>query len=206
MELLTLALFIPACFALNMIPGPNNLLSMANGQHYGFKYAVGAGIGRIAAFVVMISLAATGLATILYASETIFLTIKVLGACYLFWVAYKLWSSKIPEVEDQNQIHNSVYQLAKQEFLLAAGNPKAILVFTAFFPQFIDSSKSAAGQFIILGLVFLCLELLAISIYAIFGVYLTTWFSKPKMKTLFNRCCAFFIGSIGISLLIDRKI
>jgi threonine/homoserine/homoserine lactone efflux protein len=50
----TLVLFIPACFALNMIPGPNNLLSMANGQRYGFKSAVGAGLGRIAAFVVMI--------------------------------------------------------------------------------------------------------------------------------------------------------
>jgi threonine/homoserine/homoserine lactone efflux protein len=73
----TLVLFILACFALNMIPGPNNLLSMANGQRYGFKSAVGAGLGRIAAFVVMIFLAATGLATILYASETIFLTIKV---------------------------------------------------------------------------------------------------------------------------------
>jgi threonine/homoserine/homoserine lactone efflux protein len=90
--------------------------------------------------------------------------------------------------------------------LLAAGNPKAILIFTAFLPQFIDSSKNAGYQFFILGAVFLSLELLAISIYAIFGVYLRNWFSKPKMKQLFNRCCALFIGSIGISLLIDREI
>jgi len=201
-----LVLFIPACFALNMIPGPNNLLSMANGQRYGFKYAVSAGLGRITAFVVMIFLAATGLATILYASETIFLTIKVVGAFYLFWVAYKLWNSKVSEVEEQKQGHNNIYQLAKQEFLLAAGNPKAILIFTAFLPQFIDSTKNAGYQFFILGVVFLCLELLAISIYAIFGVYLRNWFSKPNMRKLFNRCCAFFIGSIGISLLIERKV
>jgi threonine/homoserine/homoserine lactone efflux protein len=49
------------------------------------------------------------------------------------------------------------------------------------------------------------LDLLAISLYAIFGVYLRNWFSKPKMTKLFNRCCAFFIGSIGLSLLIGEK-
>lgn len=179
---------------------------MANGQRYGFKYAVGAGLGRITAFTVMIFLAATGLATILYASETIFLTIKVLGAGYLFWIAYKLYNCNVSQVEDQLHDNNNIYQLAKQEFLLAAGNPKAILVFTAFLPQFIDPTHSAGYQFFILGLIFLCLELLAISIYAIFGVYLRNWFSKPNMRKLFNRSCAFFIGSIGMVLLIDRKV
>jgi threonine/homoserine/homoserine lactone efflux protein len=206
MDLYSLVLFIPACFALNMIPGPNNLLSMANGQHYGFKYAVGAGAGRIAAFVVMIFIAATGLATILYASETIFLIIKAVGALYLLCVAYKLWNINVSTVENNKQDHNSIYKLAKQEFLLAAGNPKAILIFTAFFPQFIDSSKETDNQFLILGVVFLCLELLAVSIYAFFGVYLRNWFSKPNMRKLFNRCCAFFIGFIGISILIDREV
>lgn len=206
MDFFILVLFIPACFALNMIPGPNNLLSMANGQRYSFKTAVCAGLGRITAFVVMIFLAATGLATVLYASEAMFLTIKVIGAFYLFWVTYKLWNSEVSEVVDQREEQDNIYLLAKQEFLLAAGNPKAILIFTAFLPQFIDPSQSAGYQFFILGLVFLCLELLAIVIYALFGFYLRNYFSKPNMRKLFNRGCAFFIGSIGVSLLIDRKI
>ena len=90
-----------------MIPGPNNLLSMANGQSYGFSYALLAGLGRIAAFVIMIFLAAIGLASILYASETIFLTIKLVGALYLFWVAYKLWTSRVSEAEEKKQNHNT---------------------------------------------------------------------------------------------------
>jgi threonine/homoserine/homoserine lactone efflux protein len=179
---------------------------MANAQRYGLKYAVAAGLGRITAFVVMIFLAATGLATVLYASETIFITIKIVGVFYLFWVAYKLWNSEVSEDVVKNQDNYNIYQLAKQEFLLAAGNPKAILIFTAFFPQFVDPTQNASYQFFILGLAFLCLELFAISIYALFGVYLRNWFSKPSMKKLFNRCCAFFIGSIGISLLTERKI
>lgn len=205
MDLVTLALFLPACFALNMIPGPNNLLSMSNAQGYGLKHAVGAGLGRLSAFVLMIFLAATGLAAILYSSKNIFFSIKIMGAVYLLWIAFQLWNSKVAEEKEQQQALKSIYQLARQEFLLAAGNPKAILIFTAFLPQFIDSDQNSGYQFFILGSTFLILELLAIFIYSIFGVYLRNWFSKPKMKKLFNRGCALFISSIGIGLLLGGK-
>lgn len=59
MTLMALLLFILACFALNMAPGPNNLLSMANAKRYGIRAACYAGIGRLVAFVGMITLAAT---------------------------------------------------------------------------------------------------------------------------------------------------
>jgi len=205
MDLITLILFVPACFALNMVPGPNNLLSMSNAQRFGFKHAVGAGVGRLAAFVIMIFLAATGLAAILYASETLFFAIKTIGALYLLWVAVQLWRSNVVEqgvFESQGQ---SVMLLAKQEFFLAAGNPKAILIFTAFLPQFVDLSKSTDSQFFILGMIFLFLELLAVAIYACFGVYLRGWFERPRMKQLFNRICAGFIGFLGVGLLLEGK-
>jgi len=80
MNLLTLALFVPACFALNMVPGPNNLLAMSNGQRFGFSVAIAAGLGRLGAFMLMISLAAMGLATILLASKTLFFIVKIVGA------------------------------------------------------------------------------------------------------------------------------
>ncbi|WP_040243350.1 lysine transporter LysE, partial [Chromohalobacter japonicus] len=60
MTLSTILLFIPASFALNMAPGPNNLLSMENAKRYGIKVVYCAGIGRLVAFVGMITLAATG--------------------------------------------------------------------------------------------------------------------------------------------------
>ena len=81
MEIWKLLLFIPACFALNMTPGPNNLLSMNNARCYGFQAALVAGLGRIAAFSGMIALAASGLAVVLYTSETLFFLIKLLAPC-----------------------------------------------------------------------------------------------------------------------------
>ena len=80
MDLSLLALFVPACFALNMAPGPNNLLSLNNASRYGLRIACVAGVGRLLAFAGMIVLAAMGLAVVLHTSEYLFLTIKLLGA------------------------------------------------------------------------------------------------------------------------------
>lgn len=204
MELWKLLFFIPACFALNMTPGPNNLLSMNNARCYGFKSAFIAGLGRIAAFSIMIALAASGLAVVLYTSETLFLTIKVVGAAYLLWIAFNLWRSEASPVT-RIESTRSRLGLAKQEFLLAAGNPKAILIFTAFLPQFVDVSASVNEQFFVLGSTFLILELGAISIYAVFGIYLRQWFTKPKMAKRFNRACATFLAVSGANLLVSRQ-
>ena len=205
MDLLTLTLFVPACFALNMIPGPNNLLSMANGQRYGFSAAMMAGLGRLAAFVVMIALAATGLAAVLYASETLFFTIKVVGALYLFWTAFQLWCAPVATVQATTSAGRTGFQLARQEFLLAAGNPKAILIFTAFLPQFVDPAGDPSAQFMVLGAGFLCLEWIAIAFYAGCGIFLRHWFANPRMRRWFNRSCAVMIGALGIGMLTESR-
>ncbi|EGG95058.1 hypothetical protein IMCC1989_1908 [gamma proteobacterium IMCC1989] len=123
----------------------------------------------------------------------------------MFWVAYQLWTSNVSEEVDPEQKNKTLYQLAKQEFLLAIGNPKAILIFTAFLPQFVDPTHDTGHQFFVLGTIFLCLEWVAITIFASVGIYLRYWFSKPDMRKLFNRGCAALIGIIGVGLLVERK-
>ncbi|MCF7503621.1 MULTISPECIES: LysE family translocator [Vibrio] len=204
MEIWKLLLFIPACFALNMTPGPNNLLSMNNARCYGFQAALVAGLGRIAAFSGMIALAASGLAVVLYTSETLFFLIKLFGAMYLLWIAFNLWRSQTSPVADIER-NKDWFGLVKQEFALAAGNPKAILIFTAFLPQFVDVTANVNTQFFILGSTFLVLEMLAISIYAAFGLYLRNWFSKPQMAKRFNKACSVFLALSGANLLISRQ-
>ncbi|MDH5904164.1 LysE family translocator [Vibrio splendidus] len=204
MEIWKLLLFIPACFALNMTPGPNNLLSMNNARCYGFQAAFVAGLGRILAFSGMIALAASGLAVVLYTSETLFFLIKLFSAMYLLWIAFNLWRSQASPVADIERNKNW-FGLVKQEFALAAGNPKAILIFTAFLPQFVDVSANVNTQFFVLGSTFLVLEMLAISIYAAFGLYLRNWFSKPQMAKRFNKACSVFLALSGANLLVSRQ-
>lgn len=204
MDIWTLLFFIPACFMLNMTPGPNNLLSMNNARCYGFKSAFIAGLGRITAFSGMIALAASGLAVVLYASETLFFLIKLFGVVYLLWIAFQLWHSESSPISEIDS-HRNHFELAKQEFALASGNPKAILIFTAFLPQFVDVSADVNQQFFVLGSTFLLLEMLAIAIYAVCGIYLRKWFSQPAVTKRFNKACAAFLAFSGARLLMSRQ-
>lgn len=83
MPLETLLLFVPACFALNMAFGPNNLLSLTIGARYGLRAALLAAAGRLFAFTMMIAVAALGMGALLLASGIAFTVVKFLGAAYL---------------------------------------------------------------------------------------------------------------------------
>ncbi|MBK5001461.1 LysE family translocator [Pseudomonas sp. S31] len=207
MDLSSLLLFIPACFALNMAPGPNNLLSLHNASRFGLRTACLAGGGRLLAFAGMIALAAMGLAVVLHTSEYLFLAIKVIGAAYLFYIAWQLWRAPVGEATQAEEQPRGGWRLARQEFWVAAGNPKAVLIFTAFLPQFVsvDSSTPVSEQFLCLGVLFLLLEWAAIAIYAGLGAYLQRWFEQPAPRRLFNRVSASLLGCAGLGLLAARR-
>ncbi|MCE1117923.1 MULTISPECIES: LysE family translocator [Pseudomonas] len=207
MDLSSLLLFIPACFALNMAPGPNNLLSLHNASRYGLRTACVAGGGRLLAFSGMIALAAMGLAVVLHTSEYLFLAIKVLGAGYLFYIAWQLWRAPVGEAVAAGEPARGTLKLARQEFWVAAGNPKAILIFTAFLPQFVTvgGATPVSEQFLQLGVLFLLLEWAAIAIYAGLGAYLQRWFERPGPRRVFNRVSASLLGCAGLGLLAARR-
>ncbi|RON69810.1 LysE family translocator [Pseudomonas fluorescens] len=205
MDLATLSLFLPACFALNMAPGPNNLLSVSNATRYGFRRACGAGIGRILAFAAMIALAGAGLSVVLQTSQWLFHAIKLVGAAYLLYLAWQLWRAN-PETEQHaNSATVGFFALARQEFLVAAGNPKAILLFTAFLPQFVDPARPMPAQFAVLGGLFLLLEWVAIGAYAWMGLHMRRWFAEPRGKRIFNRCCAALLSAAASALLMAKR-
>jgi len=205
MDLATLSLFLPACFALNMAPGPNNLLSVSNSTRYGYRTACVAGIGRLLAFAGMIALASAGLAVVLQTSELLFYGIKILGAAYLFYLAWQLWGADPGTPDTVAGAPAGMLRLARQEFLVAAGNPKAILIFTAFLPQFVDPSRAITPQFAVLGALFLMLEWIAIGAYAYMGLHMRRWFAQPRGKRIFNRCCAGLLSAAATVLLMARR-
>ncbi|KPB53505.1 Lysine exporter protein LysE/YggA [Pseudomonas coronafaciens pv. oryzae] len=205
MDISMLAVFIPACFALNMAPGPNNLLSISNATRYGFVQSCMGGIGRLLAFVIMITLAATGLTVVLHTSEWMFHVIKVIGTAYLLYLAVQLWRAD-PNGQDQAGFATAKKgSLARQEFLVAIGNPKAILLFTAFLPQFVDREGDVSVQFAVLGGLFLVLECVAIALYAAMGIHARRLLAKPSGKRLFNRLCAGLLAGAASVLLVSRR-
>ena len=198
--------FLPACFALNLAPGPNNLLSINVAARYGFMRAFVGGAGRLVSFAAMIALAATGLAGVLRASEAVFFAIKLAGAAYLVWLAIQLWRSDAAPAGIALDGDASFARVAWRECLVAAGNPKAILVFTAFLPQFVDVAKPMAAQFAALGASFLALEGVAIALYSLAGAFLGRWLTRTAVRRWFNRCCGAFLGLIGAGFLLVRRV
>ena len=203
-------LFVPACFAINMAFGPNNVLSLSNGAREGVRISVAAAIGRLVAFAAMIAIAGIGLGALLLASQALFTALKLAGAAYLVWIGIKLFRSNPAELAratpdaDAGSARGKLRRLAKQEFLVAAGNPKAILVFTAFFPQFVDSAHYAAS-FALLGATFLVFELVAIAIYALLGARLGTMTAGAQRLRWFNRASGSLMIGFGLLLAFVKR-
>lgn len=203
MTLTALALFIPACFALNAAPGPNNVLTFANASRLGFWRAVAGGMGRMLPFALMIVLVGIGLGAILAASATAFAAVKYAGAAYLIYVGWRMWRAPKPNA-DMAPSGGQLRDLMRRDFLIAIGNPKAIAIFTAFFPQFTDLTQPLAPQYAVLGLLFLALELLAVTLYASLGAGMKGFLTPTRLHRL-NRGVGGFLIFSGLTMALSER-
>jgi threonine/homoserine/homoserine lactone efflux protein len=205
MPLETFLIFAPACFAINMAFGPNNLLSLTNAARSGVVPAILAAAGRIVSFAIMIAIAGIGLGAVLAASQAVFTVVKWAGAAYLVWIGINLIRAGAPILRDDPMAPQlSLRRLTLQELWVAAGNPKAILVFTAFFPQFVDP-QSYALSFTILGLTFLVFEIFAIVVYSFIGARLGRYIRDGRTLKWFNRTSGALMIGFGVALMFVRR-
>lgn len=153
----TLLSFILAVSALAITPGPDNIYvlmqSLANGKQYGLATVA----GLMAGCLVHTTLVAFGVSTIIQQNETLFFAIKLLGALYLIYLAYKVFKSPDEFSLDGESVQKkSLGELFKQGFIMNVLNPKVTLFFLALFPGFLFSkTMSDVLQFFVLGFLFI---------------------------------------------------
>lgn len=167
--MIDLWVFILACFALNLAFGPNNLLSVTYGAQKGVRFAAAAGAARLAVFAPMIAASALGLGALLSISAIAFNGLKIVGALYLVYLGVRLFLSgaqkqRLESVTPSLSFHTAL----RSEATVAISNPKAILIFAAFFPQFVNLNHYWLS-YLILAALFLALEGVAIVVYATLG-------------------------------------
>ena len=210
--------FIPVAITLALIPGPNNFCALNNGIRHGIGAALLATFGRVAAFAIFLTISAVGLGAMLLASETAFTAVKWVGAVYLFYLGWRAWRSREfqgLELADgtaaststgkSGQAKKGVRALAMQEFLLGITNPKAIMLFAAIFPQFINQSRPAAHQFLVLGSIYLCSEFVSSTVYSACGKQIRHFIRTSRGVARLNKATGgFFIGA-GALLLAARQ-
>lgn len=171
------AIFIPACFALNMTFGPNNLLALTHGAQRGTLFALQAGVGRLLVFIPMIALSGLGLGLILSASATAFTVLKIAGAAYLIWIGVKILRTARAASADEAPAPVPMRRAFLREAATAASNPKAMLIFAAFLPQFVPP-ETYARDFPIAATWFLGMEAVALGLYAAMGQLAATFAGK----------------------------
>ena len=187
------------------LPGPATLLTIARATTSGTRVGVATGAGVAAGDVIHTFMAIVGLSAIIAASAFLFSLIKYAGAAYLVWIGINLIRAGAPLMrEDANLPRSSLRKLTLQELWVAAGNPKAILVFTAFFPQFVDPS-SYALSFTILGATFLAFEIFAIIVYSFIGAKLGRYIRDGRTFKWFNRTSGGMMIGFGLLLMFTRR-
>ena len=201
--MIDLLVFLPACFALNLAFGPNNLLALTHGAQNGITFAFCASMARLAVFVPMIAASALGLGVLLSTSALLFGAIKIIGAIYLIWMGMKLLRSRpAPSDVAADPLGPTLRQGFRREALIAVSNPKAILIFAAFFPQFVDTS-AYWQSYATLGAIFIALEACAITVYAAAGRF-AAGFAATRLHW-FQRISGLGMIAFGVLLLFSRQ-
>ena len=167
----TLISFILAVSILAISPGPDNIFVLMQSVVHGKKYGLATIIGLMTGCIVHTTFVAVGISTIIKENNTIFLVIKILGAVYLLYLAYKVITGGSEISTSTKKIDKKTpFQLFKIGFIMNVLNPKVTLFFLALFPGFLFSEILPISlQFYILGALFILVSFVVFSLIAILG-------------------------------------
>jgi threonine/homoserine/homoserine lactone efflux protein len=168
MELSSYSLYFSISLLASISIGPSVILAASNGINFGRKKALAGVFGHISAVMILALISASGLGLILMASDLAFSIIKYAGAGYLVYIGIAIWRSKGKwAFADKNTHIPAKRALFKQSFLLGLSNPKALVFFSALFPQFIQPAQPILPQFLLLAGTSLCNAFVFTSVYVL---------------------------------------
>lgn len=182
MELSSYLIYLSLSIIASISVGPSVILAASNGINFGRKKALSGVLGHVSAIFILAVLSASGLGSVILTSETVFLVIKYLGALYLVYIGYALWKNKNSWSFLSNSCHTpSGLSLYRKSLMLGISNPKALVFFTALFPQFIQTDTALLPQFLILTTTSLLNAFLFTFSYALAGYHF-----KNKLLPILN--------------------
>ena len=209
MTLETWLLFSGAALIVILIPGPLSLLMISNSLNYGLRRSYPAFLGGVFASICLLSASALGLGALLLASEQLFSALKVVGALYLFYLAWQSWQqSRQPAqgaVVPQAVAAPRFRALFGRAFVLGASNPKDILFFAAFLPQFLSSEHAFLPQLLIMIATWTVLDLLCKLAYGLGAHGAARYLRSGSGQSWFNRVSAGLFGAAGMVSLIKAR-
>lgn len=199
MNIHTWTIFALAAIGLSLSPGPNGLLVLTHSVLHGPRQTLYTISGGAFGFVIIISVSMFGIGALLQTSLIWLTVMKWLGSTYLVWLGVQIWRSPPISLNihtsSESRSRRSLFQ---QGTLTALTNPKVILFFAAFLPQFIDPAGSLLIQFVIMAGTFAVIEITTEVLIASTAHRISPWFRRVEQR--FNQACGGVFITIGIFL------
>lgn len=208
MNLDTWLLFAAAAFVVIVIPGPLSLLMVSNSLNLGIARAWPAFVGGVSASLCLLSASALGLGALLAASATVFEALKLAGALYLFYLALASWRqarAPAPGVASNSSVKAGFASLFGRAFTLGASNPKDILFFAAFLPQFIRADVPLWPQLGVMILTWAVLDLCCKLGYGLLARSAGGYLRSARGQRWFNRASAALFATAGTAALLSQR-
>ncbi|NUT89643.1 LysE family translocator, partial [Pseudomonas corrugata] len=183
----TWLLYLVTCCGIAVVPGPNALLVLTHGAIHGNRKTLFTISGGVLGFVVMLSLCALGLGALIQASVTGFMVLKIAGGLYLIWLGLGLWRSAPVSLDVDAVTGSGPWSLFRQGLLSAVSNPKALLLFTAFIPPFLDPHRNLLVQTAAIALTYAVVEFIVEYIVATAAYRVRPWLARAGRR--FNKVC-----------------
>ncbi len=166
-SLSTLIPYLATCFVIGIVPGPTVTVIIANALARGTWAGLAIILGTQIGVAMMTLTVALGMGAVVGFMAWAFDWIKLAGAAYLIWLGFKMLRSTGEIGTAQAQADRSFASLVREGFFVIWANPKALIFFGAFLPQFVDLTQPAFFQIVVLGLFFMLVAGSTDAIYAL---------------------------------------
>jgi homoserine/homoserine lactone efflux protein len=195
----TWSLYALAAIGLSLTPGPNGLLALTHGALHGTKKTLATIAGGSLGFGLIIGLSMFGIGALLATWAGLLVIMKWLGGAYLVWLGIQLIRSEPIDISrSKNAGNGRLRTLFSQGLISAVSNPKGILFFVAFLPQFVNPQESLFTQFLLMAMTFIVIEFIYEFTVASLADRIKPFFVRAGKN--FNRVFGGIFIAIGVLL------
>jgi threonine/homoserine/homoserine lactone efflux protein len=195
--------FVLAVSILLLIPGPNVALIVANSLAHGARYGLMTVAGTSAAMVLQLAATGLGMTAMLGELSRAFEALRWVGVAYLLWLGISAWRAPAVDLTCTAPEPKTLRKIFMRGFLVSLTNPKTLLFYAAFFPQFIDASAPAAPQIGLLAATFVALAIVLDSGWALLAARFR---GVPGLKgRMRNRLTGGFLTAAALGLALAKR-
>lgn len=179
--------FVAASVVMLAIPGPTVLLVISYALGHGRRPAAAIVAGVALGDLTSMTASMLGLGAVLAASAFIFTALRCVGGAYLVYLGVKLWRAPVNEAVDIEAPTTSLGKMFAHAYAVTASNPKGIVFFVAFVPQFFVASRPFLPQVFILEATFVTLAVVNTAVYALLASAARRRLREPRVRRVVNR-------------------